>query len=546
MSDYALLLTLGHNSSAILVHNGEVLGGYETERMTMTKSDSSFPYTPIIELMERFDIPNDVDIYVSHWFVDAKLPQKNKYWDPDFLNSSFPNAVVKSLSRDFTHHDAHVLSSIAFVGDKLLDNALLVVADGFGNFGECISIYRSVDSTPQLVRRIYGYNCSLGMFYQYATAYMGMKMHNHEYKILGYETRITDVLDSGQVEVAELEIERLVRHFRRLHMDSLSGLVDEFDPLISLNALPNTQVKVNEMLDAVLKKLDLTADTIQQYEMRVVISYVVQSVTERVIIGLIASYNPTQVVCSGGLFYNVKINRILSEVYDFEVMPICGDQGTAIGLYQSLNRNVKWPDHLFWGHREFYRSGFKGIDGIICLDNDDDIFDTVVETIQQNGFVNLVRGPMEFGPRSLCNTATLALPLMHVVNTINELNDRTSVMPMAPVVTQEKFEELFAADSSMKSLEYMIVAVQYKHIDESFEGAAHFYPMTAEFTGRPQIARDPLIIRILKEFGGILINTSFNVHGVPIVYDAAQVIHSHLTQASKGEVEVITIVKTED
>lgn len=544
MSDYALLLTLGHNSSAILLRDGEVLGGYETERMTMTKSDSSFPYTPIIELMERFDIPNDVDIYVSHWFVDAKLPEKNKYWDPEFLATTFTESKITSLSQKFTHHDAHMWSSVTFVGKKLEHNATLVVADGFGNFGECISVYQCDEWLPKLVRRVHGYNCSLGMFYQYATAYMGMKMHNHEYKILGYETHITDVLSADQITQVEIEIERLVRHFKRLHVDSLSGVVDEFDPLISLSALPNVQVMINDLLDSALKKLDMfEAPT---HEMRVIVSYIVQAVTERVIIGFIAPYQPTQLICSGGLFYNVKINRILSENYNFEVMPLAGDQGTAIGLYHAHRRDFKWPGNLFWGHREFYKSNFKGIDGIICCDNDDDIFDTVVEAIEQNGFVNLVRGPMEFGPRSLCNTATLALPMMHVVNTINELNDRTSVMPMAPVVTQEKFDELFLADSSRLSFDYMIVAAQYMKLDESIEGAAHFYPMTAEFTGRPQIARDPLIIHILNRFNGILINTSFNVHGVPIVYDAAQVIHSHVTQASKGEAEVITVVKTED
>lgn len=544
MSNYALLLTLGHNSSAILVHEGQVLGGYETERMTMTKSDSSFPYSPIIELMERFSIPEDVTIYVSHWFVNAALPEKNKYWDPEFLKAAFPNASIKSLHRDFTHHDAHVWSSVAFVGEKLQENALMVVADGFGNFGECISIYRIVEKFPRLIKRIYGYNCSLGMFYQYATAYMGMKMHNHEYKILGYETHIKDVLDENQIAAVGVEIDRIVSNFKALHINCFNGLDDEFDPMISLNALPNLQAAIVDMLDEALNNVEMRdAPT---YEMRVIISYIVQSVTEKVIVDLIESYSPEQLVCSGGLFYNVKINKILSEKCKFEVMPLSGDQGAAIGLYQSHCYDFKWPDNLAWGHREFYRNNLFGIEGIICSNNDDEIFDIVVKTIKQNGFVNLVRGPMEFGPRSLCNTATLALPQMHVVNTINELNDRTSVMPMAPVVTEEKFRELFDADPEMKSFEYMIVAAKYKCVTDDYMGAAHYYPLDGEFTGRPQIARDPLIIRILNEFDGILINTSFNVHGVPIVYDSAQVIHSHVTQASKGEAEVITVVKTED
>ena len=62
-----LVLTLGHNSSAILVRDNRIVAGYETERLTGIKSDSAFPEKPIVELEKRFGFRPQTDVYVSHW-----------------------------------------------------------------------------------------------------------------------------------------------------------------------------------------------------------------------------------------------------------------------------------------------------------------------------------------------------------------------------------------------------------------------------------------------------------------------------------------------
>jgi len=135
-----LLITLGHNSSAILVKDDKVLCGYEEERLSHVKSDSSFPSLSIHQILKYYpEAKLEVTkIYISHWFWSWELTE-NKYYRPKYLKVNFPNAVVESVNYNNTHHDLHAKSLWNFLdGD---DSGLTIVADGFGNFGECLSIY---------------------------------------------------------------------------------------------------------------------------------------------------------------------------------------------------------------------------------------------------------------------------------------------------------------------------------------------------------------------------------------------------------------------
>jgi predicted NodU family carbamoyl transferase len=173
---------------------------------------------------------------------------------------------------------------------------------------------------------------------------------------------------------------------------------------------------------------------------------------------------------------------------------------------------------------------------------------TIYDEIARIGFVNLVHGNMEFGPRALCNTSTLALPDKQVTRLINKANDRTNEMPMAPVVTRALADDLFHDIGKVhRSLEYMIVTRKYKcGADEGMGGASHRYP-DGVATGRPQITDDPALCTILNWFGGVLVNTSFNYHGVPIVFERDSIEASHRQQRSRcPELDIKTVVVTGD
>jgi predicted NodU family carbamoyl transferase len=132
-----LLLTLGHNSSAIAIVDGKIINAYEEERLSGKKSDSRFPINAITRLgYLRYD-----NVYVTHWEPFGQLDRMSlKHWQPDMVPVY---DKLHTLSQEFTHHDSHMMSARAFLGrdNILMPSAWTIVADGFGNFGEVISIY---------------------------------------------------------------------------------------------------------------------------------------------------------------------------------------------------------------------------------------------------------------------------------------------------------------------------------------------------------------------------------------------------------------------
>jgi len=531
----SLVLTLGHNASAIAIQNGQILGGYEEERFTNIKSDSAFPRQSIERLMHYFGNHFD-DVSIGHWFTAGSV-FNNKYLDLDFIKSI--STDIYSIDAGLTHHDSHMLSTTAFGKYYgLPEDHMVLVADGFGTFGECISIYnRGLNNSCILLNRFFGYGKSLGMLYQYTTAYLGMKMHNHEYKMLGYEAHITEVLSASHIvclnDIIANDAEKRVKSMFNEPIDK------DMDPLVNKDALAAAQHEITNLLDGVLEQLELKDVSI--FTKRVIIAYYVQNIVEAVIGSLVNLYKPQNLMVAGGLFYNVKLNHKLADMVDkFSVFPLAGDQGAGLGVYEANHRDLTWPGHLNWGHRDL--TYVKG-EGIVTVSNSFDAMGIMADELSKNGMVNIVRGSMEFGPRSLCNTATIAKPTMGMVETINVMNDRTTVMPMAPAMTYHQAQDfLTGTDRIVGSLEYMVVTRDIKHeYANSIRGGAHHYPMTSRHTCRPQIIKDdPLMIGLL-EANGPLINTSFNYHGVPIAFDAKSIEYSHAMQRKFADIKTVVI-----
>lgn len=526
---YNLAISLGHNSSAVLIEDGRVLAGYEEERFSGIKSDSHFPLRSILELHERYRLPKDTDVFVGHWFPDAQLPDTNKYWDPQAIRDLYPNGSVDSLSADFTHHDSHLESAMVFAGRGFAERYHAVVADGFGSFGECISMYEVNGKSYRLLHRVFGFEKSLGMLYQYATAFMGMKMHNHEYKMLAYEVHIDEVLEPWEKEDLRALIQETASEYIKKTRNLI--LTNEFDPVTKIDALPTVQLHINKILSNVLRSMDM--ETASERDKRVVISYFVQRVVEAVMTTYVQMFNPHNLLVVGGLFYNVKLNHLLANQIKgrFCAMPLAGDQGAALGVYNAYKGDLVWPENLAWGHRDLQFASSGLVDGLIIVDNEDQATEIIDAKLRKTGWVNLVRGSLEFGPRALCNTSTLAIPSTAVTAQVNRANDRTMEMPMAPVLSKEQAEDVFLnCDKIHKSLEYMIVTRTYRPGEQSkMLGAAHYYPEENLHTGRPQITEDGMMLDLMK-IHGPLVNTSFNYHGVPIVRSEEQILSTHRAQ----------------
>jgi carbamoyltransferase len=520
-----LLLTLGHNSSAILIEDNQVKWGYETERLTGNKSDSG---DPIAALMARGIACAPDMAYVTHWQPDGLLSNvKSKYLDVARLDG----VPIRTLSADCSHHDTHIAGAVLYAGKSFAaqDGAVGLVIDGFGTFGEHLSVYRfDAGGKPKLMVRYRGYDTSLGLFYQYATAFMGMKMHEDEYKLLGYEVHVDPRMASDLQARARHASEQWLDQFQE--RTSIYGSM--YDPLYNVDALQAVRESVYSQLTEVCRSFNIQDPS--SFEGRAALAFYVQAVLENVVLAIVRTHGARHLLCSGGVFYNVKLNRVLLRAIDGSicVYPLAGDQGNALGLYAMDHPEFEMPANLNWGRRRLESPGH--VPGMYFMKEDEEAYGFILTMLHKRGYVNVVRGNMEFGPRALCNTSTLAVPTMENVQRINKANGRNTVMPMAPVMVRSQYDELFFDTHRVhKSEEHMIVSLEYKYAPTSYlRGAAHFYQRPySHWTGRPQVIADsdPLSA-IIKEYKHPLINTSFNFHGKPIAFDVGSVYDNHMAQ----------------
>ncbi|MFZ5868047.1 MAG: carbamoyltransferase C-terminal domain-containing protein, partial [Thermodesulfobacteriota bacterium] len=249
-----------------------------------------------------------------------------------------------------------------------------------------------------------------------------------------------------------------------------------------------------------------------------------------------------QVALSGGVFMNVKANkRILElpEVHSLFIFPSCGDESNSIGAAYLLHAQSR----LEQNHPvnidplgPFYLGGAFTDDEVEQAVRSyrpasrfrsryiQDIEKLTAETIAAGHVVARAKGRMEFGARALGNRSILARPeSSHVVQTINRMvKNRDFWMPFAPSVLAERAEDYYVKPKPFFS-PYMIIAFDTRpEVRDKFPAAQHPYDRTA----RPQeVTEDwnPEYYGLLKYYEeltgeGIVLNTSFNLHGHPIVY----------------------------
>lgn len=517
-----LCITLGHNSSCILLEEGKIICGYENERLSKIKSDSQFPELAIEKCIYQCAQQEINHIYISHWSTDGKLESMSaKHYNPFYFKIVFPNASVHSLTKDFTHHDAHFWSAKCFAKNFNEKDTFTIVADGFGNFGETISIYYE----DNLIKRVFGFDTSLGLLYQYATAYLGLKMNQDEYKLLGYGAYISNYIPHHERINLHKEVSNWVHKF---YNDIFSLIPNtKYDPLCSLDSLPALRLRYNKRFDKVLSKFKFKIDLQTK---RVIISYFVQKIVEEIVLKIVKKYNMKNIILSGGLFLNVKLNNEIAKITDkICIMPLCGDQGAALGIYYKDYPNLE-INSLYWGTR--FIDINKLDPEIFILPNESERVKYEITNFIKSGYiVNIIHGSMEYGPRALCNTSTITIPIAENVKYINHINSRDTIMPMAPVITDQYLYRYFLKeniDKIHRSLDYMVTAIDYESIFDDIKGVAHF--CDTSFTGRPQIISKNHILYDVVNVFSILINTSFNIHGMPIVYDEDDINKAHEEQ----------------
>ncbi len=215
---------------------------------------------------------------------------------------------------------------------------------------------------------------------------------------------------------------------------------------------------------------------------------------------------------------------------DLYVFPSCGDESNSIGAALQVAapaRGALGP--IYYGEAITDVEADRALDaaaGKFRATYVDDIERTTAEKLAQGKIVARAKGALEFGARALGNRSILArADSLSAVRVINEMvKNRDFWMPFAPSVLAERADEYYVKPKPVKSPHMMFAFASRPEKREAFAAAQHPY----DFTTRPQeVTREhnPDYYRLLKEYEartgeGIVLNTSFNLHGEPMVYRA--------------------------
>ncbi len=532
----------GHNSSACLMAGGRVLAAVSEERISRMKNECGYPARAVECVMKQAGISGrDLDgvalasrfmhhrefFYNWEWYrkgaqdqvEDAsREPQRRQYLLGKRQQERVDEIVhhVGCSADKITiqeHHSGHAsaayyASGWAFGGEKVL----VLTLDGSGD-GVCGTVSIGENGAIRRLAQT-GSAASLGKIYSRLTFLMGMKPWEHEYKLMG----LAPYADPrGQAK----------------SYDVLSKLVvlDEG----SLTFRTGTDLSTNYCYPYLRTNLENHRfDWIAGAAQQLVEERVVQWVRTA-----LAATSTTKVVCGGGVFMNVKVNMLISELPEVEAVftfPSCGDESLCFG--SAYAETVRLAE-LRGG-----ASGFDGLDSAYLGPSFDDAdveaalqahprkFHVVKHPSVDTALGNLlakkyivarINGRMEWGARALGNRSILMDP--RHTRGVRELNaaikQRDFWMPFAPSVLESSQSDFIENPKNLKSPFMMTAFRTTPEGEPGLAAATHPYDGTA----RAQLVdsvMNPGYHRLISRFRertgvGAVLNTSLNIHGEPIV-----------------------------
>jgi len=538
----------GHNAAAALVEDGKLNFALQEERLTRVKNQGGLPRRTLSWIAasgkarpadaKRLSVAfGGKNLTACDWERTAILESYGKTssgFVPGLKRLARRNTVLsdlinrykfRSLQKELTsaldgmpahasgfdHHLCHAAAAY-FGWGKMDEDILVLTCDGSGDCA-CATVNIGRSGTLSTFARTEESH-SVGTFFGKITFLMGMAPLEHEYKVMGLAPYADHSGSSHQ----------LAEQFCNLF---------EFDPQNPLvwrrrNGSPPMQFAA-DYLDRMihLKRFDHVAAAAQLFVERFLTQWVRHCIRETGV---------RKVALSGGVFMNVKANKCILELPEVEelfVFPSCGDETNAIGsawlLYQQCYGSIPHPlDTLYLGTNystdnidaALKNYKFRHAVHVQALS---DIEAKVAMLLADGEIVARFKGRCEFGARALGNRSILAnASRLDSVRTINEMiKCRDFWMPFAPSVLKERSEDYFHKPKPMPA-PFMIMTFDSREEQRSaIPAAIHPY----DFTGRPQEVSEqsnPDYYRLLKQYEaltghGIILNTSFNLHGEPVV-----------------------------
>jgi carbamoyltransferase len=532
-----------HDAAACILKDGEVMAAAQEERFTRVKHDSDFPKNAIdyclrhtstssrdLDYIGFYDKPitkfmRILETYtavaprgVRSFLVAVPIWLRDKLWMRDLIK--------KKLDYDgeiiFTeHHQSHAAS--AFFASPFEESAILTV-DGVGEWATAacgIGQENQITLTHEI-----RFPHSLGLLYSAFTYYLGFKVNSGEYKVMGAspygEPKYYDVIMENLVDVKDDGSFKLnMSYFAYTH--GLKMINKKFEELFGFRRR-EPEAKIEK----------------HHFDIAMSIQRVTEEIMLRMANNLYEKSGMKNLCLAGGVALNSVANgRILRETpfKEIFIQPAAGDAGGAMGVASFIyftwldnKRDVRCrpekPGIVSLMKTAYLGPEFPEDEIKKFLDENGAVYEWLdrgellkraAGLLADGNIIGWFQGRMEWGPRALGNRSILADPrdakMKDILN--KKVKHRESFRPFAPTILLEKVSEYFELDCSSP---YMLIVARVKkdnipavtHVD----GSARFQT----------VARDenPLYYDLIKEFYKltdvpVLLNTSFNVRGEPIV-----------------------------
>ncbi|TCS60569.1 carbamoyltransferase family protein [Varunaivibrio sulfuroxidans] len=571
---YVLGLSFGmHDCAAALVEDGNVLWAIEEERLDRVKHSGAFPENSIAFVLERQNITlDDVDCVAFNFCPDiiqreiveraagAKFPHNFEYFRAmRHWRRSVEDGVTHHLRKRLAytgnviavdHHMAHAASS--YYCSPFAD-ALILTIDGAGD-RYSTAVWRAQDKDIAFVMGN-RHPHSLGTLYSVVTAHLGLGDFA-EGKTMG-------LASYGEEEFRELFDALIVAPPRSRHANAKSNFFELNDAYIRLpeGAWRIDRAFTDRALAIIGPPRPQDAPITKRHEN---IAASLQGAVERFICTRVADLGAehrTRDVClAGGVALNSVINgKLIADGYcdNLFVQPAAGDSGTALGSALFVSCQVHGAArppairHVFWGAEFDDRAIIRALEAYdLAHTTANDPAGKAARLLGDNLIVGWFQGAMEFGPRALGHRSILANARHPGMNDrVNaEVKHREAFRPFAASVPEPDCAAYFTLPVPSP---YMLMVCEVR------EGACLPAVTHVDNTARVQTLSediDPLFWRLHKEVEKhtgvpVLLNTSFNVKGEPLVHtpeDAircflgtnldALVIGNHIVTKNAGDV----------
>lgn len=572
-----------HDSAAALVVDGKIIAAAQEERFTRKKHDPAFPSRAVVYCLKEAGLGLDQIDYVA--FYDKPLVKFERLLESylAFAPSGFKSfamalplwlkdkvhtrrAIRTGLGRPdlksplvfLDHHESHAAS--AFFASPF-EEAAIMTLDGVGEWSTTtIGVGKGNKIT---LNQQMQFPHSLGLLYSAFTYYCGFRVNSGEYKLMG-------LAPYGVPKYADIAFEKLID----LKPDGSFWMDQSYFNYTA--GLTMTGPKFHKLFGREPRKSE---SQIEQFHCDMAAS--IQAVTERIMM-LQANYAHQQtgmknLVLAGGVALNCVANGKIQRDGPFDsiwIQPAAGDAGGALGAAMFVwHQLLDHPRNPVPG-KDFQTGSFLGpkFDSNAIADmlrrenmpfeqfeNRDELYSRMCDLLEQEQIIGLFQGRMEFGPRALGARSIIgdSRSAKMQANMNLKIKFRESFRPFAPIVMQEHAHEWFEIRSDQES-PYMLIVAPVLESRRVQLDSSEMKSMTGDpdlrrrvnvvrssipavthvdFSARLQTidaGRNPFVHGLLSTFNQrtgcpVLVNTSFNVRGEPIVCQPEEALRCFLS-----------------